>query len=388
MKKITLLFITTCLCYMNGYAQTPFWSDSFEDTGSPSSGTRSAPSAFTTNTSRIFNITNDAGVSIVGAGVVGNSYAYIGADGTKFWAGEDTDNGQTITAANVLKTVTWTINISGKSNIKLKGLFAAGNTVGNAYENGTASSTGVFDYMSMQYRIDGGPLQNLLSFYPLANLASGLFPDNDFDGNGDLATLPLSNIFTEFTGDVNGTGTTLTLYMNMSMTSSAEEVAVDNLRLVEVPLASAPTDIALSATAINENVAAGSTVGVLSSVDLDLGNTFTYTLVSGTGSTDNAAFSISGANLQILASPDFETKSSYSVRIRTADQGGLSFEKAFTINVNNLNEVPTDLALSATAINENVAAGSTVGVLSSVAGPTCRLPQARILKLNPHTQSV
>ncbi|WP_219634523.1 hypothetical protein, partial [Flavobacterium chungangense] len=66
------------------------------------------------------------------------------------------------------------------------------------------------------------------------------------------------------------------------------------------------------------------------------------------------------------ASPDFETKSSYSIRLRTADQGGLSFEKTFTINVNNLNEVPTDLALSATAINENVAAGTTVGVLSSV----------------------
>ncbi|HEX8013843.1 MAG TPA: cadherin repeat domain-containing protein, partial [Flavobacterium sp.] len=129
---------------------------------------------------------------------------------------------------------------------------------------------------------------------------------------------------------------------------------------------SIPTDIGLSATAINENVAAGTTVGVLSSVDIDLGNTFTYTLVAGAGSTDNSAFTISGANLQIVASPDFETKSSYSIRLRTADQGGLSFEKTFTINVNNLNEAPTDLALSATAINENVAAGTTVGVLSSV----------------------
>ncbi|PXY44340.1 T9SS type A sorting domain-containing protein, partial [Flavobacterium hydrophilum] len=127
-----------------------------------------------------------------------------------------------------------------------------------------------------------------------------------------------------------------------------------------------PTDLALSATAINENVAGGTTVGVLSSVDADAANTFTYTLVAGAGSTDNSAFIISGANLQIVASPDFETKSSYAIRLRTADQGGLSFEKTFTINVNNLNEVPTDLALSATAINENVAGGTTVGVLSSV----------------------
>ncbi|PXY42883.1 hypothetical protein, partial [Flavobacterium hydrophilum] len=62
-----------------------------------------------------------------------------------------------------------------------------------------------------------------------------------------------------------------------------------------------PTDLALSATAINENVAGGTTVGVLSSVDADAANTFTYTLVAGAGSTDNSAFIISGANLQIVA---------------------------------------------------------------------------------------
>ncbi len=127
----------------------------------------------------------------------------------------------------------------------------------------------------------------------------------------------------------------------------------------------APADINLSASAINENVAANATVGVLSSADPDIGDTFTYSLVAGAGSTDNAAFTISGSNLRISASPDFETKSSYSVRVRSTDAGGLFFEKAFTITVNNVNEAPTDINLSASAMNENVAANSTVGVLSS-----------------------
>jgi len=127
----------------------------------------------------------------------------------------------------------------------------------------------------------------------------------------------------------------------------------------------APTNLALSATAINENVAANSTIGSLSTTDPDAGNTVSYTLVAGTGDTDNAAFNISGSNLRIGASPDFETKSSYSVRIRTTDQGGLTFEKAFTITINNLNEAPNDIALSASAINENVAANSTIGALST-----------------------
>ncbi len=126
-----------------------------------------------------------------------------------------------------------------------------------------------------------------------------------------------------------------------------------------------PTDIALSASSINENVTANSEVGTLSSTDPNSANTFTYTLVTGDGSTDNASFNISGSSLRITNSPDFETKSSYSVRVRTTDQGNLTFEKAFIITINDVNETPTDIALSASAINENVVANSAVGTLSS-----------------------
>ncbi|WP_291401955.1 invasin domain 3-containing protein, partial [Daejeonella sp.] len=69
----------------------------------------------------------------------------------------------------------------------------------------------------------------------------------------------------------------------------------------------APTNILLSPSTINENVAANATIGAFSTSDLDVGNTFTYTLVSGTGATDNGAVNISGSNLRITASPDFET---------------------------------------------------------------------------------
>jgi len=102
-----------------------------------------------------------------------------------------------------------------------------------------------------------------------------------------------------------------------------------------------PTALALSADNIAENVAANSTVGTLSTTDPDAGNTFTYTLVSGTGSTDNTAFNISGSSLRIAAPPDFETKSSYAVRVRTTDQGGLFFEREFTITITDGNDAPT-----------------------------------------------
>ena len=100
-----------------------------------------------------------------------------------------------------------------------------------------------------------------------------------------------------------------------------------------------PTEISLSASSIAENAGANATVGTLSTTDPDALNTFTYSLVSGSGSTDNTAFNISGNALRASSNFDFETKSSYSVRVRSTDQGGLYTEKVFTINVINTNEL-------------------------------------------------
>jgi len=103
----------------------------------------------------------------------------------------------------------------------------------------------------------------------------------------------------------------------------------------------APTDITLSATNVNENVPANTTISTFTTIDPDTGNTFTYSLVTGTGDTDNAAFTIDGNSLQIKASPDFETKSAYSIRLRSTDNGGLSVEKVLSIQVKDINEAPT-----------------------------------------------
>lgn len=100
----------------------------------------------------------------------------------------------------------------------------------------------------------------------------------------------------------------------------------------------APTAVALSPATVSENVAAGSVVGTLTATDPDEGETFTYSLVAGTGSTDNASFSISGDQLKVTGSPDRETKSSYDIRIRATDAGSLYFEKEFTVTVTDVND--------------------------------------------------
>lgn len=121
----------------------------------------------------------------------------------------------------------------------------------------------------------------------------------------------------------------------------------------------APTDIALSNNTIAENSGAAATIGTLSTTDADTPDTHTYTLVAGTGSTDNAAFTITGNTLSINANPNFEAQSSYSVRVRSTDAGTAFTEKAFAITITNLLECVYDF----TNASQNVAAaGGNVNV--------------------------
>jgi Ca2+-binding RTX toxin-like protein len=126
-----------------------------------------------------------------------------------------------------------------------------------------------------------------------------------------------------------------------------------------------PTNLTLSNSTVAENQVIGTVVGNLSTTDTDTANTFTYSLVTGNGATDNSLFTISGNQLRTNSVFDFETKNSYSVRLRTTDQDGLSFERQLTIGVNNVNETPTNLTLSNSTVAENQVIGTVVGNLST-----------------------
>lgn len=135
------------------------------------------------------------------------------------------------------------------------------------------------------------------------------------------------------------------------------------LRVEIVP--TAPTDLALSATEVAENQPLGTVVGTLTSTDRNTGDTFTYTLVSGTGDAANASFAIVGNELRTGSAFDYESTPLLSVRIRTTDQTGRSFEKPVAITVTDVDEAPVNLTLSQTTIPENSALGTVVGTLSA-----------------------
>ncbi|MCR9249680.1 MAG: SBBP repeat-containing protein [bacterium] len=127
----------------------------------------------------------------------------------------------------------------------------------------------------------------------------------------------------------------------------------------------APTDISLSANTIAENNSVSDVIGTLSTTDPDNGETYTYTLVAGTGDDDNASFTISGDELQAGISFDHETKDTYSIRVRTDDGNSNQFEKSFSVTVTDINDTPTDIMLSSNEILEGNSINDIIGSLSS-----------------------
>lgn len=102
----------------------------------------------------------------------------------------------------------------------------------------------------------------------------------------------------------------------------------------------APTDIALSDTIFQDDLAAGGYIGRLTSVDTEDNKTFTYTLAEGDGAIHNDLFQITDDQLQIKNPFKCAEDSIYTVRISTTDEGGMSYSRAFTLNLEKVLEKP------------------------------------------------
>ena len=127
-----------------------------------------------------------------------------------------------------------------------------------------------------------------------------------------------------------------------------------------------PSNIALDTSSINENLAAGTVVGRLSAIDPDANDQFTFTLVSGEGSSGNSSVTINGTQLVLASALNFESSPVLSVRVRATDAAFNSFEKALNVTVVDLPEAPTEVRLSSASISENLPAGTVVGTLSTI----------------------
>lgn len=127
-----------------------------------------------------------------------------------------------------------------------------------------------------------------------------------------------------------------------------------------------PIALALSRLDVDESNEETVVVGTFEVTDEDVFDNHQYSIIDGDGSNDvdNDHFFISGSDLSVI-NPNFEVQSSLNVNVQVTDGGGEFYSQSFTIDVNDVNEAPTNIILDIDDITESVLIGTNVGTLSS-----------------------
>nr|WP_322657641.1 FG-GAP-like repeat-containing protein [Dendronalium sp. ChiSLP03b]MDZ8203937.1 FG-GAP-like repeat-containing protein [Dendronalium sp. ChiSLP03b] len=212
-------------------------------------------------------------------------------------------------------------------------------------------------------------------FGPYTNFTVGTSPNSvvleDIDGDGKLDLVVAkdtnANNVSVMLNDGNGgfgTATDFTVETSSAYAAVGDLNGDDKLDLVVANADSdkvsvlfynsAPTDLMFNAIGNEDDNDDQKAICVFNTTDSDKNDQHTYSLVAGTGDTDNDAFIIEGDSLKIKSDI---TKSTYNIRVRTTDSGGLSFEKELAINVNELGVATTNqitTIVEFTNITENI----------------------------------
>lgn len=107
----------------------------------------------------------------------------------------------------------------------------------------------------------------------------------------------------------------------------------------------------LQSTTISEDLMVGGLVTpIIPDGSLSAGATFS--LVAGTGDTDNASFTVSGTDLVLASGLDFETAPSLSIRLSVSD-GGQMFEQAIALTITDVNDSPVFTSMPATLLQRD-----------------------------------
>lgn len=170
------------------------------------------------------------------------------------------------------------------------------------------------------------------------------------------------------TGEITLTNTAAVNYeltnsytLDVLATDSTGRTATTTLTINVMDANDTPTLVSLSSATIPENSATGTVVGLLSTADEDVADTHTYSLVSNPG----GYFTIVGNELRVASNINFEVTPSITLQIRTDDGNGGTHDETLVITVTDVNDTPTLVSISNSVIQENSAAGTVVGLLST-----------------------
>ena len=148
---------------------------------------------------------------------------------------------------------------------------------------------------------------------------------------------------------------------------SAVQTPLPTATPTPTPIPLSPPDIILSNLSLPENSPSDTLVGVFSCPGYD-SQTRTYSLAEPDGNAEGR-FKIKGNQLLVANGNllDYELSRSHAITVRSVDPTSTTMPtlKGFAISVTNVNESPTELALSGGQVDEHAPVGTVVGTLSA-----------------------
>lgn len=240
-----------------------------------------------------------------------------------------------------------------RANANAGSIFAGNDTGVDIYNTIIWDNLGSFDIYPEpevdHIRIRRSLTYSILAFTSPIDWADSMWDPPQFVAPIDPAAAPTlaGNLRLQPTSPALEAGTNIVVLFPLDLDSSTRifDANSDGTAWVDIgayeyqPLLP-PSPPELSKHNVNENQPVGTVVGLLSAADPNPTDTVTFSLTSGTGDDDNAAFTIVGGELRTAVIFDFETKSHYSILVRATDSTGLTTDLAFLINVINLGEAP------------------------------------------------
>ncbi|MCU4177652.1 T9SS type A sorting domain-containing protein [Carboxylicivirga sp. N1Y90] len=222
MKRSLLFIVAGMFIVTLSVAQTQIWQESFET----ADGFTTNPASFTDGSGDYFTRTDLSNV--------GGQILITGIDGSFFFGAMDTD-GELPNQAQGLTVSFPAVDITGYTDLSFKGLFAED-------ADGINFDWDANSRVIVQYSIDGGVLQDLISFEATVDATNqSASEDTDFDGTGDGVVL--TDVLTEFSKTISGTGTSIILTVTIdNLDAGDEDIAFDNFRLegTSIPASIAP----------------------------------------------------------------------------------------------------------------------------------------------------
>jgi VCBS repeat-containing protein len=185
--------------------------------------------------------------------------------------------------------------------------------------------------------------------------------DNVFSLNATTGRLTIADVTR-----LNFESTNLYI-LTLSVSDGSSTSSLQTIEISIVDENEAPVFIPSPALNVSENAANGTVVGSVSATDVDSGDVLRYSILRSSPVQAFAVDAVSG-QIRVIDSSQLnrEMVPSIALHIQVTDAAGLVDTQVVTINLNDVNEAPTDIVMSGGSVTENSAAGTFVANFTGV----------------------